>query len=229
MMKENIFAQKDQKQLWDDQHRRRRTEHRDIANVPNEFGRKCLGYIPEGAKILDLGAASGRDTRFFVREKNCEVYALDFSPVALEQLREDALADGSVDFIHPLNADIREIPLSEKNTLDAIYARSSLHVSDPDLEKLLEHVLGMLKVGGYLMVEGKNLLDPKIQQSMLIADNLVSDKDGHIRRIWTKEYIMEHIIKKFNLRLIELNLSSGKRVDKDSHYVNFIAQKHGNE
>ena len=40
---------------------------------------------------------------------------------------------------------------------------------------------------------------------------------------------MEHIIKKFNLRLIELNLSSGKRVDRDSRYVNFIAQKYGTE
>jgi hypothetical protein len=126
-MKETIS----QKDLWDAQHRRRRTEHRDIANVPNEFARKCLGYIPEEAKVLDLGAASGRDPRFFVREKNCEVFALDFYPIALEHLNEDALADGS----------------------------------------------------------------------------------------------MEHIIKKFNLRLIELNLSSGQRVDKDSRYVNFIAQK----
>jgi ubiquinone/menaquinone biosynthesis C-methylase UbiE len=225
-MKENFKSQQD---LWDAQHRRRRPEHRDIANVPNEFGKKCLGYIPEGGKVLDLGAASGRDSRFFVREKNCEVYALDFSPVALEHLREDSIADGSIDFIHPLNADIREVPLSGDNFLDAIYARSSLHISDLDLEKFLEHVLSMLKVDGYLMVEGKNLLDPKIQQSRKVADNLVSDGEGHIRRIWTKEYIMEHIIKRFNLRLIELNLSSGKRVDRDSRYVNFIAQKYARE
>ena len=83
----------------------------------------------------------------------------------------------------------------------------------------------MLKAGGYLMIEGKNFLDPKIQQSRIIADNLVSASDGHLRRIWTKDYIMEHIISKFGLKLIELNLSSGQRVDKDSRYVNFIAQK----
>ncbi len=85
----------------------------------------------------------------------------------------------------------------------------------------------MLKDGGYIMIEGKNLLDPKIQKSKTVADNLVLDSDGHLRRIWTKDYIMEHIIKRFNLILIELNLSSGKRVDEDSRYVNFIAQKHG--
>jgi len=160
-----------QKDLWDAQHKRRRAEHKDIANTPNEFAKECLGYIPEGAKVLDLGAASGRDSRFFVKEKNCEIYALDFSFTALKHLEEDAIADGSIDFIRPINADIKHIPLAGANTLDVIYARSSLHVSDLDLEKLLEQILSML---------------------------------------------------------IELNLSSGKRVDNDSRYVNFIAQKqHG--
>lgn len=221
-MKENHISQKD---LWDAQHQKRRIEHKDIADTPNGFAKKCIGYIPESAKILDLGAASGRDSRFFAKEKNCEVFALDFSISALRHLQEDAIDDGSVDFIKPINADIKHLPLSGHNTLDIIYARSSLHVSDPDLEKLLEHTLGMLKEGGYLMIEGKNFLDPKIQQSRIVADNLVSDSDGHLRRIWTKDYIIKHIISKFGLKLIELNLSSGQRVDKDSRYVNFIAQK----
>lgn len=220
-MKETIS----QKDLWDAQHKKRRSEHKDIANTPNEFAKECLGYIPEGAKILDLGSASGRDSRFFVREKNCEIYALDFSFVALKHLEEDAIADASIDFVRPINADIKHLPLLGANKLDVIYARSSLHVSDIDLEKILEQTLSMLKENGYIMVEGKNLLDPKIQRSKTVADNLVLDSDGHLRRIWTKEYILEHIIKKFNLRLIELNLSSGQRVDKDSRYVNFIAQK----
>jgi ubiquinone/menaquinone biosynthesis C-methylase UbiE len=222
-MKETIS----QKDLWDDQHKRRRSEHKNIANTPNEFAKKCLGYIPEGAKVLDLGAASGRDSRFFVREKNCEIYALDFSFTALKHLEEDAKADGSIDFVRPINADIKNVPLLGANTLDVIYARSSIHISDVDLEKLLEQTLGMLKDDGYIMIEGKNLLDPKIQKSKIIADNLVLDSNGHLRRIWTKDYIMEHIIKRFNLRLIELNLSSGKHVDGDSRYVNFIAQKYG--
>lgn len=223
-MKESKISQRD---LWDAQHTRRRSEHKDIADEPNPFAKKCLGYINNGAKILELGAASGRDSRFFVREKNCEVYALDFSYTALKHLQEDALADGSTDFIKPIAADIRHIPLVGSAKIDVIYARSSLHISDLDLEKLLEQTLGMLKNDGYLMIEGKNFLDPKIQQSRSVADNLVSDSDGHIRRIWNKDYIMEHIIKKFNLRLIELNLSSGQRVDKNSRYVNFIAQKYG--
>lgn len=222
-MKETYSSQK---HLWDAQHKKRRPEHKDIADTPNGFAKKCLSYIPESAKVLDLGAASGRDSRFFAREKNCEVYALDFSLTALEHLREDALADGSIDFVQPINADIKHLPLSKSEILDAIYARSSLHVSDTDLEELLKQTLDMLKVNGYLMIEGKNLLDPKIQRSRMVADNLVLDSDGHLRRIWTKNYIMEHIIKKFNLRLVELNLSSGHRVDKDSHYVNFIAQKY---
>ncbi len=101
-----------QKDLWNAQHKRRRSEHKDIANTPNEFAKECLGYIPEGAKVLDLGAASGRDSRFFVREKNCEIYALDFSFTALKHLEEDAMADGSIDFVRPITADIKNIPLA---------------------------------------------------------------------------------------------------------------------
>ena len=51
-MKENHVSQKD---LWDAQHQKRRTEHKDIANTPNEFAKKCLGYMPDSAKILELG------------------------------------------------------------------------------------------------------------------------------------------------------------------------------
>lgn len=222
-MKEGIISQQ---KLWDAQHHRRRPEHRDVANVPNQFAKKCLGYIPEGGRVLDVGAASGRDSRFFVREKNCEVFALDFSVVALQHLQEDAVVDGSTDFITPLHTDIQSMPVLGPETLDAIYARSSLHISDPELVTFLEKALKMLKVDGYLMIEGKNLLDPKIQRSRIVADNLVLDSDGHLRRIWEKEYIMKQIIEKFNLRLIELNLSSGQKVDRDSRYVSFIAQKY---
>jgi methylase of polypeptide subunit release factors len=95
---EEIFTA--QKKLWDTQHHKRRSEHKDIADTPNEFARKCLKYIPENAKILELGAASGRDARFFARErKNCKVFALDFSLTALEHLQEDAVDDGTDNFI----------------------------------------------------------------------------------------------------------------------------------
>jgi ubiquinone/menaquinone biosynthesis C-methylase UbiE len=217
---------KSQRELWDMQHALRRGEHKDIANTPNEFAIKCIGFIPEGGKVLDLGAASGRDSRYFVREKNCEVFALDFSFTALQHLEEDAKEDGSEDFLRPVNADIKSLPFNSKEVLDAVYARSSLHLSDNDLDKLLNQCIGMLKEGGYLMIEGKNLLDPKISQSRSIADNLVIDSSGHLRRVWTKGYILEHIIRKFGLTLVELNLSSGQRVDRDSKYVNFIAQKY---
>jgi len=122
-------------------------------------------------------------------------------------------------------ADIKNIPLSGKEIIDAVYARSSLHISDLELEKLLAQAISMLKKDGYIMIEGKNFLDPKIKASRTVADNLVMDEEGHLRRIWDKEYITENIIKKYNLRLIELNVSSGQRVDRDSRYVNFIAQK----
>lgn len=215
-----------QRSLWNEQHVRRRKEHKDIANIPNVFAVKCLGYLPEGAKVLELGAASGRDARYFSREKNCQVLALDFSLPALQHLKEDSVEDGSVDFIEPINADIKHIPLRGKDMLDAVYARSSLHVNDRELEKILGQLVQMLKSGGYLMIEGKTLVDPKIKASRLVADNLVLDKEGHLRRVWDKGYVLRNVIKKFDLRLILMQQTSGKQLDKDSNYLNFIAQKY---
>lgn len=224
-MKELLASQKN---LWDTQHQRRRLEHKDIADKPNEFANECLKYIPNGAMVLELGSASGRDARFFAREKKCKVFALDFSLTALSHLQEDALADGSTDFVQPINADINHIPLLGNNILDAIYARSSLHISDSDLEGLLTKALDMLKTGGHLMIEGKIQQDPKIQNSESVANNLATDSFGHLRRIWNEEYVMEHIINKFHLKLIKLDSSHGQTTDRGGRYINFIAQKNGN-
>lgn len=59
----------DQRKLWNAQHERRRAEHKELAGMPNEFAKTCLGYLPEGGKVLELGVASGRDARFFTRKK----------------------------------------------------------------------------------------------------------------------------------------------------------------
>lgn len=225
-MKELLASQKN---LWDAQHKRRRPEHKDIADKPNNFANECLKYIPDGAMVLELGAASGRDARYFAREKKCKVFALDFSLTALNHLQEDALTDGSANFVQPINADINHIPLLGNNTLDAIYARSSLHISDSDLERLLTKMLEMLKNNGYLMIEGKIQQDPKIQNSESVANNLATDSSGHLRRVWDEEYVMEHIINKFNLKLIKLDLSHGQTIDEGGRYINFIAQKNGKQ
>lgn len=138
------------------------------------------------------------------------------------------MADGSADFVQPINADINHIPLLGNNILDAIYARSSLHISDSDLEGLLTKALDMLKTGGHLMIEGKIQQDPKIQNSESVANNLATDSFGHLRRIWNEEYVMEHIINKFHLKLIKLDSSHGQTTDRGGRYINFIAQKNGN-
>lgn len=217
----------DQKTLWDKQHYARRAEHREMAATPNSFAVGCVGYLNDGDRVLEFGSASGRDARFFTRKKNCSVVAIDFSQNALGHLKEDAAEDGSIDFMQPLAADIKKFPLKNRKgpVFNAIYSRSSLHISDHDLDLLLAQSLEMLKPGGYLMIEGKTPRDPKIKSSAEVADNLVIDGGGHLRRVWNKEYIIEQIIKKFGLKLILMNFSSGKTLDRGSAYINFIAQK----
>lgn len=127
--------------------------------------------------------------------------------------------------MYPVAGDIKQLPLDGEENIDAIYSRSSLHVSDIDLQILFDRLLKMLKKDGYIMIEGKTIFDPKIKASRTVADNLVRDSEGHVRRIWDRRYILDEIIKKYGLRLVTITQSSGKHVDKDSQYINFIAQK----
>ncbi len=214
-----------QRDLWDKQHEARRDEHKEIALLPNNFAVRCAEFLQKNAKILELGAASGRDARFFAREKQCDVYAMDFSFPALKHLQEDSLTDESSPLVHPINADIKELPVNRESLLDAIYARSSLHLSDIELDKLLTEVCSLLKPGGFLMVEGKYAQDHAIKNSKKLNGNLALDRRGHLRRVWDEKYIKDHIVKKFGLKLMELNHTREKAGDKFSHFVNFIAKK----
>lgn len=215
---------RNQRDLWNEQHIERANEHRAIEGEPNEFAKHCIDFIPETGLILEIGSANGRDARFFAKERKCKVIAADFSLEALKQLKNAAVRDSTESFIRPVVADAKKLPIAEDVRLDAIYARSALHLSEDELDETLEFLLPKLKDGGYLMIEGKTDNDPKISKSREITPNLFIDQDGHVRRLWSEESIRQ-IIERFNLKLIEMNKTTKNRNGVESQFINFIALK----
>jgi len=59
----------DQRDLWEKQHIQREKEFVELENKPNKFAKKCIEYIPENATVLEIGAANGRDARFFAKKR----------------------------------------------------------------------------------------------------------------------------------------------------------------
>jgi len=56
---------KDQQDLWEAQHEKRKEESREIENTPNLFAKRCADLLPENARVVEIGAANGRDSRYF--------------------------------------------------------------------------------------------------------------------------------------------------------------------
>ena len=92
----------DQRAYWDEQHKKREAEHREIEDEPNEFAKNCLRYIKEGGKVLEIGTANGRDARYFARENKNKIVCVDISTEAMRQLIRAAVADGTIDNIYQL-------------------------------------------------------------------------------------------------------------------------------
>jgi cyclopropane fatty-acyl-phospholipid synthase-like methyltransferase len=189
-----------QRKLWDIQHAERGAtgglEGAALVDTPNELALILGGSLTKGSAIVEIGAANGRDARYWARREGHSVLALDFSQVALEQLTTLAKQQGVEDKITTGLFDASTDPLpASADTYDAFYARSALHVTSPRLSYLMYAVHGALHEGGIVAIEGKHPDDPKIKRS--IAPNpadqfLVSDpfENGHIRRAWDPEHTL---------------------------------------
>lgn len=214
-----------QKDLWEKQHTERAEEHEELEDTPNEFGKACIQLIPENGAILEIGAANGRDARYFAKERGCKVVAIDFSEVVAGHLQSASAKDGTSSHVYPVVADARNLPIAQKEDFDAVYARSSLHLDNEALDRFLDGVAVVLKPGGYLMIEGKPKEDPKIMRSEEVKANMHMDHDGHLRRAWSEEGIKK-IVDRLGFELVSINHSTETWHGLETHFINFVAKKH---
>jgi SAM-dependent methyltransferase len=219
--KEKIIKQK---ALWDKQHITREREHQDLEDVPNTSAVSIVGYIPKGGTVLEIGPGNGRDARYFIKEKDCKVIAVEFSENAVNQMIGASKKDGTFDRLNTILTDIRDLEAPHVDSVDMFYARSSLHLSDSDIYLLFEKIVPALKIGGYVFIEGKTTQDLKISRSTLIDDNLLEDKDGHLRRSWNSDFI-EDFCNKIGIKLIEISDKTEFWQDKEVNFINFLAKK----
>lgn len=220
-VKEKITRQRD---LWDKQHKMREREHQDLENTPNASALNVIGYLPEGATVLEVGAGNGRDSRYFIKSKNCKVIATDFSENAIQQMIEASKRDGTFDRLDAILIDTRDLKAPPKNSLDMFYARSSLHLSDSELYVFFEKILPALKIGAYIFIEGKTTEDLKISRSTLIDSNLLEDKDGHLRRSWNSDFIQD-FCNRIGVQLIEISHTTEYWRENEVSFINFLARK----
>ena len=114
----------------------------DFTYIQNIF----LSYLPVGAKILDFGCGSGRDTKYFL-EHGYDVDAIDGS----EELCKRASEYTGIPVRHMYFQE-----LSEVETYDGIWACASiLHLKKEEIAPVLEKMITATKPGGILYVSFK--------------------------------------------------------------------------
>lgn len=214
--------------FWDNQHLKRKDEHEEIENCPTDFAQKCIKYIKSGGVILEVGPGNGRDARYFARENENLIWATDISKEAITQLRKACSVAGENinNRILPIARDARLVPalLENEANLDAFYARSALHLNNNETFEFLKYIVARLNHNGVIAIEGKPEKNFKIARSHNLRNGLYKDNDGHIRRAWSEEDIRA-LCDKLGLNLIEINETTEKIQGKETHFINFIAQK----
>ena len=115
------------------------TINADVTYIQDRF----LALLPQGAKILDFGCGSGRDTKYFI-EKGFRAEGVDGS----EELCRIASENTGTTVRHMMFNELDEI-----DTYDGIWACASiLHLPKSELRDVLIKMIRAVKDGGYLYV-----------------------------------------------------------------------------
>lgn len=156
-----------------------------------------INLLKDKSKVLDVGCAGGRDSKYFV-DAGHEVVGIDIVDSFLAEARKRA---PKAKFI---KMDILKLDFP-KNHFDAIWANAVLlHFSKDDLLKILEKFYKILKPGGILHVRLK-----RGQGAHLVKEKLTGDKYKFYTFYYKKE--IEEELRKTGFKIIASRILSSQR------------------
>ena len=176
------------------------TLNADVTHLQDRF----LSYLPEGARILDLGCGAGRDTRYFL-SRGYDVEAVDGS----EELCMNAYANAGIEVRHLYFEELDYI-----SDFDGIWACASLlHVSSSELPDILSRCFKALKDDGVFYLSFK-------------MGSFEGERNGRFLNDMTEERIRSILssLPERN-RVEEIFITDDARPERPQKWVNVIARK----
>lgn len=104
----------------------------------------------KNSSVLDLGCGRGVTSIFLVKEYGLRVYACDLWVTAEENQSRFTHAGLTEEQIIPVHADAHQLPFT-RDLFDAIISVDSYHYFGRDPSYFSEHLLPILKPGGYFL------------------------------------------------------------------------------
>ncbi len=189
---------------WDERHR-----HRPFSTDPDPLVLEVASALPTG-RALDLGSGAGRNS-LGLAELGWRVTAVDFSKVALDQLRSAALERGME--IEVVQADLlRYRPPPETFQLCLL---ANIHLPEEQLATVLEVAASSLARGGHLLVIGHH------------ADSPGEHGPGHLGLLFTESRLSRLVPPELEVVRLERHQRShgGDRSDTEDLALLLLAQR----
>ncbi|MBY6107314.1 class I SAM-dependent methyltransferase [Ferrimonas balearica] len=160
-------------------------------------------HLPQGAKILDAGCGSGRDSKAFA-EMGYDVTAFDASAEMVER----ATAHAGIP-VHQLHFD--EIPWVDR--FDGIWSCASLlHVPRAELPKTLQTIANALKANGTWYASFK-------------YGNSEREKEGRHFTDLDEAQLAELIQPLLTMEITKVWITEDKRPDRNEQWLNVVLRK----
>ncbi len=208
------------KDSWDRQHLR--YQEKDWIDQPSLFAQSMTKYLPNGGKLLDLGAGQGQDSRFFAK-LGFEVTSTDFSPQALELNRQKAEIDA-------LNIEIKPVDLNvplefASESFDVIYSHLALHYFSADrTRELFQELATILKPSGRLLALFNTFEDPEISSLEPIEEDYYREtKSGLAKRYFSTSSARTFLPETMEIILLDNHGETYK--DEIHSLIRLVAQK----
>lgn len=173
-----------QVEIWNSWHGRHEAPGDDEPQVA--LRRQFLGAVAVGGQVAELGCGQGHDAVAFAAA-GLGVTALDFSPVAVEQVRERAGRLGVPVLV--VRHDLSEPLPFEERSLDGVYAHLSLHYfDDATTRRVFAGIARVLAPGGVLVFSVKSTDDPCHGEGEPVGPRMFR-VDGKVRHFFDREYL----------------------------------------
>ncbi len=175
------------------------TVNADVKGLYEHF----IKYVPNGAKILDLGCGSGRDTKAFL-DMGYEVDAVDGSK-ELARLASDYTG------VHVKCMDFKQ--LNADSVYDAVWACASLlHVTSQNLPNIMARMRRALKPSGVAYISFKH-------------GDFEGTRDGRYYTDMTHDRFAEVLNKSSGFSIVEEWYSDDVRNENNTVWYNVILRK----
>lgn len=182
-----------------------------------------LFKMQQASPILDLACGQCNDAIYFAQQ-HFEVYAMDFSSVALEKAKS-AIDARDIKSIHLYERDIAAPLPFDDGTFRAVYSHLGLHYfDDRTTRSIFSEIYRVLQKDGLLAFNVKSVHDVRYGEGINLGPDIYNYK-GHVRHFFTREYVTELLVGWEVIRIEEYKSLYGGSTEESSFIKAFTSKQ----